>query len=54
MTRDAMTNLCIRQTILRDEASRLRDARDMEAAAKVEAELRDVNLEILKRGRGNG
>ncbi len=54
MTRDALTNLSIKREILRAEAKQLREARDMAGAARAEAELREVNKEILKRGRGNG
>ena len=52
MTRDALTDLGIKREILRAEAARLRDLRDMAGAAKVEADLRRVNLEILRRGKG--
>lgn len=53
MTRCALTNLGIRREVLRAEARQLREARDMAGAAKVEAELREINLEILRRGKGN-
>lgn len=53
MTRDPLTALAIRRETLLAEAKDRREARDMAGAAKAEAELRDVNREILKRGRGN-
>ena len=54
MTGNPLTDLGIKREVLRAEAARMRDLRDMAGAAKVEAELREVNKEILKRGRGNG
>lgn len=53
MTRDTLTNICIRKERLRADAKAAREARDMDKAADAEAELREINLEILRRGKGN-
>lgn len=51
MTRCPLTALAIKRECLLSEAQALRDARDMEGAAKAEAKLRAVNREILMRGK---
>lgn len=51
MTRNPVLSLAIKRECLLSKAQSLRDARDMEGAAKAEAELRAVNREILMRGK---
>lgn len=50
MTRDPLTALAIRRETLLAEAQDRREARDMQGAARAEAKLRAVNLEILRAG----
>lgn len=50
MTRDPRLALAIRREVLRADAKALREARDSKGAAKAEAELRAVNIEILRAG----
>ncbi len=51
MTRCPLTALAIRRECLMAEARERREARDMAGAAKTEAALKAVNLEILGWGK---